>query len=182
MFEALHQLALPLALRFPGAQLPFHRFSCDAKRLEELQIFVLDVRGRRGRDAPVGEEPVQVACPGVIVAQSQWRPRERGDHASLEVVLQPQREVEVAAPQLTADIEEGPPPMAPVEYDYLVHGRVSADERGGTRLKHPGDVTRRIVPLERVDHRENVHRVAHRTEHDDADASPDGERKGGWRR
>ena len=49
---------------------------------------------------------------------------------------------------------------------------MTAHERRRAGLQHPRDVARRLVAFERRDDREDVHRIADRAHHHDADAAP----------
>ena len=61
--------------------------------------------------------------------------------------------------------------LGAIEDDDLVDRPVAAHERRRAGLQHPRDVNVRRMSLERVDHRQHMHRVAHRAHHDDAHAA-----------
>ena len=155
----------------PRPEVPHDRPERNAERREKLEVLVLDVLRRVRRNAVRREQPIEVARARAIEAELHGGARESRDDARLEVDLQVDHEIERARGELSPDVGERAQPFGAVEDDDLVDRPVAADERRGAGLQNPGDVNVGRVPLQRVDHRQHVHRVAHRAHHDDADAA-----------
>jgi hypothetical protein len=126
--------------------------------------------GCRWRDLLVREQPVEVPSARTVEAQLHGRPRERRDDSSLEVDLQIDHDVEVACGELSPHVEKSPDALASVEQHDVVDRGMPADEGRRPWLQDPRDVRRRPMPLDRVDDRQDVHRIAHRAHHHDAHA------------
>jgi hypothetical protein len=138
--------------------------------LDELQQLVLEVSAGAGLDPLVREEPVQVPRPRPVEADPPPGREQPRDQPGLEVDLEVEHDVEPAPGDLPPQVTEGAPPFLAVEDDELVHGRVVGDQPVGPGLDHPGQVHPRQRGAERVDHRQGVHDIAHRREHDNGDA------------
>ena len=82
-------------------------------------------------DLPVGEQPVEITCPRAIEAELHRRVCERRDDSRLEVHLQIDDEVELAAGELAPHVGERARPERAVELDDLVDASVAAYERRG---------------------------------------------------
>ncbi len=143
----------------------------DAERVEKLEVLILDVLARdAGRNPVSREEPVAVARAGAIEPQLHRGPRERRHDAGLEIDLEIEDHIERMGSQLAPHIGERAPSGCPVEEHEVIDRGVAPDERRGARLQHPTDACRARVPLERRKDGEDVHRVADRAHHHDADA------------
>ncbi len=74
--------------------------------LQELEVLVLDVLASAGWYALVGEQPVEVAGARPVEAQLHRRAGEPGEEPRLEVDLQVDHQIEVAAAELASRPQE----------------------------------------------------------------------------
>ncbi len=168
--ELRAKLALPLALVGPRPEVPLHGLVRHADGRQELEVLILHVLRRMRRNAVRREEPVEIARTRVVEAELHGRVDERRDDPGLEVGLEREHDVEASTGHGAPEVAKRPPPRLSLEGDDLVHGMVSAHQRGGAPLEHPADVGGRMMALERGDDRQHVHGVAERAHHHDADA------------
>ena len=104
-----------------------------------------------------------------IEAELHWRAGEGRDHTRLEVDLEIDQEIEAAAREFTADVEEGTDSSFALEEDDFIDVGVALDEHRRPALQDPGEVNRRIVALQGSHHRQRVDRVADGAHHHQAD-------------
>ena len=154
-----------------GPEVPRHRLVRNAERRQELEVLILHVLPVRvRRDLPVREQPVHVARARAVESELHRRVREARDDARLEVDLQVDHDVEATSRERPVGHRGTRACPSTGRTARCRRRRVSANERRRTGLQHPRDVRRRPVPLERVDHRQHVNRIADRAHHHDADA------------
>ena len=157
----------------PRSELPLERLSGNAERGEKFEILILHVLRRVRRNALVGEEPVEIARTCLVEAELHRRAHERRDEPRLDVHLEVDHEIELAAQQ--AGARRSSSPRHPRAFSNMMISSTSGCPRtsdAGPGLQNPRDVRAGIVALERRDHRQHVHRVADRAHHHDADAPP----------
>jgi hypothetical protein len=109
-----------------------------------------------------------------IEAELDRRAGEAGYDSRLEVDLKVDDEVESALRHLRGSVRERAQSTIAIEDDDLVDRSMAAHQRRRTRLEHPGYPRGWVLPLQRIDHRQHVHRIAHRAHHHDADVVRDG--------
>src|SRR6266404_6061877 len=167
--DRTNEISLPLALIRPRTKIPLYRLGRNSEGPEKLEVLILNMLdGMRG-NLSIRKEPVQVARTSAIEAELDRSVRRAGDDPGLEINLEIDHEVETPLRQLRRDIRERHQTPRAIEDDYLVHRSVAADQCSRTRLEYPRDPRPGIRPLERVDHRQYVHRVTDGAHHHDAD-------------
>ena len=158
----------------PRSEIPLDRLVRNAERGEEFEILILHVLQRVRRNAMRREQPIRVARAGAIESELDGRAREPRHDAGLEVHLEIDDEIEPVSGELLPNVGERRETHGSVEDENFINRPVAANERRGRGLQHPGDMHVGRVPLQRIDHRQDVHGVADRAHHDDAHAAERG--------
>ena len=107
---------------------------------------ILDVLRLVRRNALVREQPVEVARARAIVAELDGRRRDGGEDAGLEIVLQREHDIELAAGERAPHVGKRAPAARPIEADDLVDRWMPVHERRRPGLQHPRDVRERDRP------------------------------------
>src|SRR5213075_2889632 len=96
------ELALPLPLLRRRTKIPFDWLRRNAQCRQKLEVLVLDVLNRVGRNFAIRKKPVHVARTGAIETELQRGPRQRRYDSRLEVHLEIDHQIETPPRELTA--------------------------------------------------------------------------------